>query len=478
MTNPMHSLRHSGRVRVLAALIGAASLAACDTDKLLTAPTPDVVLPENITGPSALASAYAAVLGDFQVAYAGGYGTLLDNNEGLVQITGLLTDELLNAETFNTRIEVDRRATNAINGTTLQIFQNAQRSRASADLVASRFRQFLPADPRGAEVQAIAAYTYVLLAESYCNGVPTSKVNDDGTFTFSPGQSGTQLLTTAVAKFDSAIVTATAAGASGARALNLARIGKARAQLDLGQFAAAGTTASAVPDNYMYVIEHSENSGRQNNAIYSFNYLENRFSVPDAEGGNGVPFRTLNDPRNPLIDYGIGFDESTEQFLPTKYSSRTSPTPLAIGAEARLIEAEAALRADNVPLFITKLNEARAAAPTYPATADASDAPEPSPDPITLLDVGATPTAQQDFLFQERALTLFLTNHRIGDLRRLVYQYNRNAETVFPSGEYQADNPDKSGTNYGTDVNLPIPQEESNNPLFGGSCTNRAAGIT
>ena len=478
MTNPMHFLRFSVRVRVAAALVGVASLAACDTDSLLTAPTPDVVLPENLTGPSALASAYAAVLGDFQVAYAGGYGTLLDYNEGLVQITGLLTDELLNAETYNTRIDIDRRAVNAINGTTLQTFQNLQRSRASADLVASRFREFLPSDPRGAEVQALAGYMLVLLAESYCNGVPTSKVNDDGTFTYTAGQTGTQLLTTAVAKFDSAIVVATAAGLPGRRALNLARIGKGRALLDLNQPAAAATAVAAVPDDYLYIVEHSENSARQNNAIYAFNYLENRFSVPNAEGMNGIPFRTLNDPRNPLINYGLGFDESTQQFLPTKYAQRTSPTPLAIGAEARLIEAEAALRATNPALFVQKLNEARAAAPTYPATADASDAPLASPAAVTLADVGATPTAQQNFLFRERAIALFLTNHRIGDLRRLVYQYSRSAESVFPSGEYQADNPDKSGTNYGTDVNLPIPQEEVNNPLYGGSCINRTAGIT
>ena len=478
MTNPMPFLRYSGRTRVLAALVGAVSLAACDTDKLLTAPAPDVVLPENITGPSALASAYAAVIGDFQVAYAGGYGNLLDYNEGLVQTTGLLTDELLNAETYNTRIDIDRRAINTINATTLQIFQNVQRSRASADLVASRFREFLPADPRGAEMQSLAAYMYVLLAESYCNGVPVSKVNDDGTFTYSPGQTGTQLLTTAIAKFDSAIVVATAAGASGSRALNLARIGKGRALLDLGQFANAAAAVAAVPDTYEYVIEHSENSARQNNAIYAFNYLENRFSVPDREGGNGVPFRTLNDPRNPLIDYGIGFDESTEQFLPTKYGQYTSPTPLATGVEARLIEAEAALQAGNLVNVVAEINAARAAAKTYPTTEDPTDPPAPAPAPITVASLGATPTAQQNFLFQERAIALFLTNHRIGDLRRLVYQYGRNPESVFPSGEYQANNPDKSGTPYGTDVNLPVPQEEANNPLFGGACINRTAGIT
>ena len=88
------------------------------------APTPDVVLPKDISGPAALPSAFAAAIGDFQVAYAGGYGNGLDNNEGLAQMTGLLADEFIDAETFNTRIEVDRRATKAISATTLQTFQD------------------------------------------------------------------------------------------------------------------------------------------------------------------------------------------------------------------------------------------------------------------------------------------------------------------------------------------------------------------
>jgi hypothetical protein len=142
----------------LAAVLG---LVACDQDKLLVAPTPDVVLPKDISGPSALPSAYAAAIGDFQVAYAGGYGNGLDNNEGMAQMTGLLADELINAETFDTRIEVDRRATKATNGTTLQTFQDMQRARATADLVASRFRQFDAKNANGAEIQALAAFSYV-----------------------------------------------------------------------------------------------------------------------------------------------------------------------------------------------------------------------------------------------------------------------------------------------------------------------------
>ena len=201
-----------GRVVVVSALAGVAVLAACNQDSLLVAPTPDVVKPSDISGPSALPAAFAAAIGDFQVGYAGGYGTGLDLNEGLAQMSALLADELIDAETFNTRIEVDRRATKPINSTTLQTFQDIQRARATADLVASRFRQFDPTNPQGAEVQALAGFAYVLLAEDYCNGVPTSKVNDDGTFSYGAPQTGKQLLTAAVAKFDSAITVASANG--------------------------------------------------------------------------------------------------------------------------------------------------------------------------------------------------------------------------------------------------------------------------
>lgn len=478
MTRSMTSFKLLKTVVVAGAIGSVAAVTACNQTDLLTVATPDVVLPKNISGPEALPAAFAAAVGDFQIGYAGGYGTGLDNNEGIAQITGLLSDELANAETFTTRIELDRRATKINNSTTLQTFQDLQRARATADLVAERFRQFSPDDPEGAEVQALAAYTYVLLAESYCNGVPTSKVNDDGTFTFGAQQSGAQLLTAAIAKFDSAITVATNTG--GTAALNLARIGKGRALLDLNRKAEAAAAVSAVPSTFNYSIEHSDNTGRQQNAIFSFNYLEQRFSVGDGEGTNGLPFVSLADPRVPTIDAGPGFDGETELFLTTKYSDRDSPTPLAIGAEARLIQAEAALAAGSLTDFLTNLNAARAAAPTYTEDGERLSQPLPSPAPLTLAQIPASATARQDLLFQERALTLYLTSHRLGDLRRLISQYGRGAESVFPTGEYEPTNTSKAGTNYGTDVNLPIPSEESNNPLFlsgTNGCVDRVAGF-
>jgi len=488
MTNPTHTPRSALRSGVAAALLGAAMLAACNQDKLLTAPTPDVVLPGDIASRAALPSAFASAVGDFQLAYAGGYGAgtpLLDYNEGFAQMTALLTDELLNAETYNTRIEVDRRATTNINQTTLQTFQVAQQARATSDLVAARYRDLDPSNPLRAEVQSLAGFMYVMFAEGYCNGVPTSRVLTDGTFEYGPPQSGTQLLTTAIAKFDSAITVAAAAGPEGSTALNLAHIGKGRALLDLGNFAEAAAEVASVPSSFVYEIQHSETTGRQNNAFFAFNYLEARFTIGENEGGNGLPFVSLDDPRAPVFaagdlfgpSYEFGFDGSTPLFFTTKYFDYKSPTPLAIGAEARLIEAEAALRAGQVAVFLAKLNEARAAAPTYPVAPDVASPLREQPDPLTAADVPATLAGQVDLLFRERALTLFLTGHRVGDLRRLIYQYGRDSESVWPTGPYQADNPDKQGTNYASDVNLPIPQEESNNPQFVGQCINRSADI-
>src|SRR5215212_4808878 len=159
MTNPMHQTRNAFRATIAAVLLGTVPLAACNQDKLLTSPTPDVVLPGDISSRGALPSAFAAAVGDFQLAYGGGYGAqlpLLDYNEGFAQMTALLTDEMLNAETYNTRIEVDRRATTNLNQTTLQTFQVAQQARATADLVAARYRDLDPENPQGAEAQALA----------------------------------------------------------------------------------------------------------------------------------------------------------------------------------------------------------------------------------------------------------------------------------------------------------------------------------
>ena len=87
--------------------------------------------------------------------------------------------------------------------------------------------------------------------------------------------------------------------------------------------------------------------------------------------------------------------------------------------------------------------------------------PAPLVDPVD-------PAARVDMMFRERAFWLYLTDHRMGDLRRLVTQYGRSASAVFPGGggaQYVVDGVPKGGV-FGNDVNLPIPSDELNNPKF------------
>jgi hypothetical protein len=168
-------------------------------------------------------------------------------------------------------------------------------------------------------------------------------------------------------------------------------------------------------------------------------------------------FASANDPRIPVeaptANGGLSrFDNVTPMVRFLRYNSLTSPVTHASGIEARLIEAEAALKAGDVVTWMAKLNAARA---TMSGLA-------PLVDP-------ATANARVDLMFRERAFWMFMTGHRVGDLRRLIRQYGRAAESVFPTGAYHKDNLAR-----GTDVNIIIPISEENNPKFKG-CLDRNA---
>ena len=68
---------------------------------------------------------------------------------------------------------------------------------------------------------------------------------------------------------------------------------------------------------------------------------------------------------------------------------------------------------------------------------------------------------------RERAFWFYLTAHRLGDLRRLVNQYGRAKESVYPTGAYH-----KQGLTRGTQATLIVPHQEENNPNYQASaCT-------
>jgi hypothetical protein len=444
------------RLPAVAALAALWGLAGCNVDNLLKVKDIDVAQPGTLQGPTALPANRGAALGDFQVAYSGAGATaeLGTTNEGQINMSALLSDEFINAETFPTRLEVDFREIQVTNSTTLS------RARATTENAAKSYAQYGPTEFGYAEVTALAGYTYILFGENYCNGVPYSAARPDGSFEYGQPLPSDSSFRRAVQKFDSAVTIANAAYAAALpntaptdtaalRALrdtlvNLASVGKGRALLDRDQPAAAALAVGNVPTDFTYLVRHSANTTRENNGIWELVFNEKRFSQSKNEGGSPLDFRST-DPRVAFRSLGRGFDNATPVFAPVKYEDRDKPAVLASGIEARLIEAEADVRAGNAT-YLTILNTLRATIGLGPLT-----------DP-------GTAAGRRDQVFAERAYWLYLTSHRVGDLRRLIRQYGQTAD-VFPHGAYF-----KGGT-YGPDVNFPIPDDERNNPNL------KAAGV-
>ena len=470
----MTNRRFSRTARVALLALGAV---ACSPDRILEVEDIDVALPPAVQGVTALPSLLAGAIGDFGTAFNGGVqssGLALDLN--MVTLSGLISDELINTETFPTRIEVDQRQQQyQSNGSLRDAYYAIQQARAAADRTSDAYREFLPNDVGLAEALNLGALSLIIMAENYCGAVPISRETSPGVFEYGAPLTTTQLFERALAKADSALPLALATATTGTAAnkttqARLARIVRARALLNLNRPAEAGANLgeAEVPTTFQYFFKHSEVTGRQNNGTWATTASVARFGVPDREGTNGLPFRSEGDAVNASNDprvgntrrtgAGVGFDGVTPQWIQTKHGKRDSLAIIADGVEARLIQAEASLRAGDYPTALQIMNDLRAntALARLRGYVDANQQVRLLP----ALLPAATPAAQQDQLFKERAYWLYLSSHRLGDLRRLVRQYSRGAETVFPTGGYH-----KPGT-YGTDVNSPIPQAEDNNPNF------------
>src|SRR5437667_138643 len=202
------------------------------------------------------------------------------------------------------------------------------------------------------------------------------------------------------------------------------------------------------------------------NESWNLNSSIKRYSMGDNEGGNGLPFATATDPRIPRKIGGRVFDSATQlTAILQGIWGRFTPVAIATGVEARLIEAEAALKAGDATTWLTKLNQLRGDAALLPTPVDTSYRPVRGTTLASLADP-VLDTARVSLLFSERAFWMFSTGHRLGDLRRLVRQYDRPIESVYPTGSYV------KGGLYGTAVSLPIPLDEQNNPQFK-QCTDR-----
>jgi starch-binding outer membrane protein, SusD/RagB family len=463
----MMKLKNRARFTVAAAL-AAVALVGCDRVKheLLEPQNPGLVDPSAVNSPTAALALRVGAIGRYKQVQAG---------ESIWQMGGTLADEYKNADFEHGRINADQRLTDAA------VSWNYGGVTQSRGFVRDALKAMLQYNPDSTgligELYAELAFFEMTMADNYCNGIPLGHTEDGVRVNGAP-VSILQVYDSAANHLDTALFYSAKKTDAGSVYINrLARVWKARVMIakDRANAPAAAALVASVPTTYVYDMTFSSVSG--SNGMWSLNNSTARISVGDSSDiangtvnviKNALPFASANDPRVPVVNGDqaspkvVAEDQVTRPFyVGLLYKGQFDPLVMASGVDARLYEAEAKLQANDIPGMMTILNALRTATPrpvigvtTIPAMAT--------------LATPANAEAATTLLFREKAFWTFGRGQRLPDLRRLIRQYGRAQENVFPTGLYF-----KGGT-YGTDVNYPVPSQEQVNPLFSG-CLDRKA---
>lgn len=255
--------------------------------------------------------------------------------------------------------------------------------------------------------------------------------------------------------FDSAAAAFNRALAYGGEWAMAAHAGLASAYVGLGQWSQAAAEAALVDDDFQVVayFDISDNY----NELYDETHNRHEMSAYNTYAGSFSPDW---DPRAPITDCRLGgcpnelgADGVTPHLRQEKYDDPGSEVPILSGGEARLIEAEAALRNGNLAEFTTQINRLRAIWDLdpieEPASAGALEYPNAYDDAWSILD-------------GERMLTLWIEGRRLWDLHRWDHPFLNGGTVAWP-GEPRRDSC------------LPVPSGECRvNPNF--TCKEAAAG--
>jgi hypothetical protein len=436
--------------RAIAALTATLLLAGATGCGILDTDPPNLVGSDDLNTPAGAITKRLGAISIFTLAKDGDFQPVgipgnpdpsfsNDASDGYILWSGILSDEFVNPGFIPSRTEVDLRIAQPTTAGLGPLFQSLHRARSAAEDAALALETFGtdPATDTGIpEMYSLAGLVYVMLAEGFCSGVPISRLVDNQ-IVYGQPLTTAQLLDTALARFRTAL--AHPSIVPGDPIHSLASVGLARALVNRDSIAEAAAAVAAVPPDFVYETEHATTPASLHNGVFeAFNNGE--FGVFDQEGTNGLNYVSAQDVRIPG-DSGLGADNNTESWFPSKYPSFDASIPTADYLEAQLIIAESELRASAFSAMTQRLNDLRAGVGLAPLATPGN------------LD------AAIDLLFTERAFWLFATGHRLGDMRRLVRQYLRSPEAVFPTGEYY-----KGGLTYGTAMNLPLPRREANNP--------------
>jgi hypothetical protein len=452
------------------AVSGLLAAAACDiTDPLLEVTDPDLIRPEDVKNAEGAVAVANGALEFFRELTGGAESTWL--------FGGLLADEWSTSSTFVENDETDQRRVKVNNGSVEGMFRDLHRTRIAADLAVGALREFRPDLTRTlAEMYLARGFAEMQLAQDFCNGIPLGRWEGEEVVSGMPLPIDS-IFRRSIASYDSAIALATATDSATATVRRAAMVGKARALLGINDETNAPINQAAalvdtIPLSFAYNHTFAVTSG--DNILWSQPASQRRYTVGDSLEGNArtdtvrnaIPFFAARDPRVP-VSYTIasnGRDTVKSQdgqtfSRTTTVWARTTAVPVMNGLDARLIVAEQRLRAMDFAGMMTIMNALRASPPKLG---------EVQPAAMASLPVPADFQTATNLYFREKAFWTFSRGQRLGDLRRLIRQYERTEDNTFPVGRHY------KGNTYGDDVNLPVPQAEQNNTNFT-QCLDRKA---
>lgn len=362
-------------------------------DDLVGVDVPDRVVGETLEVPGNALVMMSGVVGDFECAlamYVLATGTTADE---FMVTDGLTAQELYDRRTFDPRglgSAYSQSTCSARYEGTVGVYRPLSSARFQGENLANLLEGWTDAEVPNrktliAKAAVYAAYSYLLLGESMCAAA----------FDLGPSVDSPAMFALAEAMFTRAITNAT--DASAAEFLNMARVGRARTRLDLGNKAGAAADARLVPSGFVKNATYSTVASRRENFV-NVDGLGNLFSV-DPQFRNfqhmGVADSRVGATNTGRVVAGVNIPVWTQ----TKYPARNSSIPIARYAEAQLIIAEAEADAGNLQAAVGIINalHARVGIPQFSSN-----------DKAAILA----------HIIVERSAELFIEGQRFGDIRR------------------------------------------------------------
>jgi hypothetical protein len=351
--------------------------AAC-SDKFLAVTNPNVIDAATVDPTSGAATLAASAQQNF--AYAYGW---------LASYSAWFAGEANVSDTFPTRNEFGFRQISDLNSSLSgDVWSPISLAAASAKTVLDLNLPTPTTNINYARAATFRGFSILMIATDFCTGALSS----------GPELTTSQLLDSAIFWFGKGVDIGKANGSADGLALsNAALVGRARAKLQKGDLAGAGTDAAAVPAGFVYNMNYTDdlaNRNRLSNRQYQFTFDRSSISV--------APFFRTNDPRVPFLPPGVSKLQGQDVvpggfFQQTKLNGEGAPVRLASRLEADYIVAEAS----KDPVQQLALINRQRTANGLPAYAGATDA-----------------ASVMTELYNQRAFEFYLEGKRLADFRR------------------------------------------------------------